>query len=75
MEAARNTSCDITIVGYHGNPFYRVVASIPIWVTCGRFLWKALTYVCKHACMRSLVAIAVLNGFYPHSAFRTCPNL
>jgi hypothetical protein len=31
MEAARNNSCVITIVGYHGNPVYRVVASIPIW--------------------------------------------
>jgi hypothetical protein len=37
MEAARNSSCVITIVGYHGNPVYRVAASIPIWVTCARF--------------------------------------
>jgi hypothetical protein len=43
MEAACNNSCVITIVGYHGNPVYRVVASIPIWVTCGRFPWKAPT--------------------------------
>jgi hypothetical protein len=49
IETARNNSCAITIVGYHGNPLYRVVASIPIWVTvtslailvtCGRFPWK-----------------------------------
>jgi hypothetical protein len=39
-----NNSCVITIVGYHGNPVYRVVASIPIWVTCGRFPWMAPTY-------------------------------
>jgi hypothetical protein len=46
MEAVRNNSCVITIVGYHGNSVYRVVASLPIWVnvtslaiwvTCGRF--------------------------------------
>jgi hypothetical protein len=52
MEAARNNSCVITIVGYHDNFVYRVVASIPIWVTvtslaiwvtCGRFQWKAPT--------------------------------
>jgi hypothetical protein len=52
MEAARNNSCVITSVGYQGNSVYRVVASIPIWVTvtslviwvtCGRFPWKAPT--------------------------------
>jgi hypothetical protein len=43
MEAARNNSFVITIAGYYGNPVYRVVASIPIWVTCGRFPWKAPT--------------------------------
>jgi hypothetical protein len=52
MKAAHNNSCVITIVGYHGNSVYRVVASIPIWVTvaslailvtCGRFPWKAPT--------------------------------
>jgi hypothetical protein len=37
VEAARNTSCVITIVGYHGDSVYRVVASIPVWVICGRF--------------------------------------
>jgi hypothetical protein len=36
VEAARNDSCVTTIVGYRGNLVYRVVASIPIWVTCGR---------------------------------------
>jgi hypothetical protein len=45
MEAARNNSCVITIVGYHGNPAYRVTASIPIWITCGRFPWKAPTHM------------------------------
>jgi hypothetical protein len=53
-ETARNDSCVVTIVGYRGNSVYRVVASIPIWVTvtslaiwvtCGRFLWKAPTSV------------------------------
>jgi hypothetical protein len=43
MEAARNNSCVITIVDYHGNSVYRVVASIPVWVTCGRFPWKVPT--------------------------------
>jgi hypothetical protein len=33
IETARNDSYVITIVGYHGNSVYRVVASIPIWVT------------------------------------------
>jgi hypothetical protein len=33
---ARNGSCVTTIVGYRGNLVYRVVASIPLWVTCGR---------------------------------------
>jgi hypothetical protein len=51
-EAARNNSCVITIVGYHGNSVYGVVDSIPIWVTvtslailvtCGRFPWKVPT--------------------------------
>jgi hypothetical protein len=37
---ARNDSCVVTIVGYRGN---RVVVSISIWVTCGRFLRKAPT--------------------------------
>jgi hypothetical protein len=32
-ETARNNSCVITIVGYHGNSVYRVVSSIPVWVT------------------------------------------
>jgi hypothetical protein len=32
-ETSRNDSCVITIVGYHGNSVYRVVALIPIWVT------------------------------------------
>jgi hypothetical protein len=41
-ETARNDSC-VTIVGYRGNSVYRVVASIPVWVTCGRFPWKAPT--------------------------------
>jgi hypothetical protein len=45
MEAARNNSCVITIVGYHGNSVYRVIASIPVLVTCGRFPWKAPTHV------------------------------
>jgi hypothetical protein len=45
MEAVRNNSCVITIVGYHGNSVYRVVASIPVWVTCGRFSWKAPTRI------------------------------
>jgi hypothetical protein len=36
-------SCDVTIVGYRGKSVYPVVASTPIWVTCGRFLWKAPT--------------------------------
>jgi hypothetical protein len=53
MEATRNNSCAITIVGYHGNSVYRVVASIPIWVTVtslakfltyGRFPWKTPTH-------------------------------
>jgi hypothetical protein len=43
MEAARNNSCAVMIVGYHGNSFYQVVASISVWVTCGRFPWKAPT--------------------------------
>jgi hypothetical protein len=43
MEAARNNPCVITIVGYHGNPVYRVVASIVIWVTWGGIPWKAPT--------------------------------
>jgi hypothetical protein len=43
MEAAHNNSCVITIVGYHGNSVYWGVASILIWVTCGRFPWKAPT--------------------------------
>jgi hypothetical protein len=51
VEAARNNFCVIAIVGYHSN-VYRVVASIPIWVTvtslpiwvtCGRFPWKVPT--------------------------------
>jgi hypothetical protein len=54
VEAARNNSCVVTIVGYHGNYVYRVVASIPIWVTvtslailvtCGRFQWKVPTSI------------------------------
>jgi hypothetical protein len=32
-ETACNDSCVVTIVGYRGNSVYRVVASIPIWVT------------------------------------------
>jgi hypothetical protein len=40
---ARNGSCVITIVGYRGNLVYRVVASIALWVTCGRFPWGAPT--------------------------------
>jgi hypothetical protein len=47
MEAARNNSYVITIVGYHGNSVYRVVASIPVWGTCGRFPWEAPT-VARH---------------------------
>jgi hypothetical protein len=52
MEAARNNSCIIKIVGYHSNSVYRVVASIAIWVTVtslaiwvtyGRFPWKVPT--------------------------------
>jgi hypothetical protein len=46
-ETACNDSCVISIVGYHGNSVYRVVASIPIWVSCGRFLWKAPTSLLK----------------------------
>jgi hypothetical protein len=45
-QRARNNSCAITIVGYHGNYAYRVVASIPEWVTCGRFPWKSPTGPC-----------------------------
>jgi hypothetical protein len=33
IETARKNSCVITIVGYHGNSVYRVVASIPVWAT------------------------------------------
>jgi hypothetical protein len=33
IETARNNSCVITIVGYHGNSVYQVVALIPDWVT------------------------------------------
>jgi hypothetical protein len=33
IETAHNNSCVITIVDYHGNSVYRVVASIPVWVT------------------------------------------
>jgi hypothetical protein len=51
-ETARDDSCVVTIVGYSGNSVYRVVAwisiwvtvtSLAIWVTCGRFPWKAPT--------------------------------
>jgi hypothetical protein len=28
-----NNSCVTAIIGYHGNSVYRVVASIPVWVT------------------------------------------
>jgi hypothetical protein len=48
MEAARNNSCVITIVGYHGNSVYRVVALIPVWVTCGRFPWEAPTHLFRY---------------------------
>jgi hypothetical protein len=40
---ARNCSCVTTTVGYRGNLVYRVVASIPLSVTCGRFSWEAPT--------------------------------
>jgi hypothetical protein len=40
---ARNGSCVTTIVGYRGNLVYRIVASIPLWETCGRFPWEAPT--------------------------------
>jgi hypothetical protein len=40
---ARNGSCVTTIVGYRGNLVYRVITSIPLWVTCGRFPWEAPT--------------------------------
>jgi hypothetical protein len=43
MGSRSKNSCVIMIVGYHGNSVYRVVASIPVWVTCGRFPWKAPT--------------------------------
>jgi hypothetical protein len=45
IETAHNISCAITIVGYRGNSVYRVVASILVWVTCGRFPWKAPTLI------------------------------
>jgi hypothetical protein len=31
------------IFGHRGNPVYRVVASIPLLVTCGRLSWEAPT--------------------------------
>jgi hypothetical protein len=43
MEAVRNNSCVITIVGNHGNSVYRIDASVHVWITCGMFLWKAPT--------------------------------
>jgi hypothetical protein len=43
---ARNGSCVTTIVCYRGNLVYRVVASIPLWVTCGRFPREAPTHLC-----------------------------
>jgi hypothetical protein len=33
IETARNNVCVIAIAGYHGNSDYRIVASIPVWVT------------------------------------------
>jgi hypothetical protein len=65
VNAARNSSCIVAIVGYHGNSVYRAVAWIPIWVTCGRFAWKALTALmmvmmatlkCEHCSMQGKVA-------------------
>jgi hypothetical protein len=41
--SVRNDSCVTTIVDYRGNLVYRVVASIPLWVTCVRFPWEAPT--------------------------------
>jgi hypothetical protein len=59
MEASRNDSCVITIVGYHGNSVYRVVASITVWVICGRFPWEAphvhSKYVAPHCTEESSV--------------------
>jgi hypothetical protein len=43
VDTAHNNSCIVAIVGYHGNSIYRAVVWIPIWVTCGRFPWKAPT--------------------------------
>jgi hypothetical protein len=56
VNTARNNTCFVVIVGYHGNPVYRAVAWIPICVcvtwlpkflTCGRFQWEAPTLVFK----------------------------
>jgi hypothetical protein len=33
IKPARNNVCVIPIAGYHGNSVYRVVASIPVWLT------------------------------------------
>jgi hypothetical protein len=41
--SVRNGSRVSTIVGHRGNPVYRVVASIPLLVTCGKLSWEAPT--------------------------------
>jgi hypothetical protein len=61
IETAPNNPCAITIVGYHGNYVYRVVASIPEWVTCGRFPWKAPTHVYEHISMHFYVHVCCLR--------------
>jgi hypothetical protein len=72
IEAARNNSCVITIVDYHGNPIYRVVASMPVWVTCRRFPWKAPTI---HSREDTPSKFWMLQGFFlvpgpPHPTVR-----
>jgi hypothetical protein len=62
IETAFNHSCAITIVGYHGDPVYQVVASIPDWLACGGFVWKAPTALFETPCITVEVT---LNCKYP----------
>jgi hypothetical protein len=43
VDTARNNSCIVAIVDYHGNPVYRAATWIPTCAICGRIPWKAPT--------------------------------